>query len=65
MRELDVLLNQFVESRYEQLTASELDEFDELLEQSDVDLYAWFTGRSTPSSDSLARFVDAIRGEPG
>ena len=36
-------------------------EFDDLLEQSDVDLYAWFTGRREPSDSSTRELVERIR----
>ncbi|MFT4564553.1 MAG: succinate dehydrogenase flavin-adding protein (antitoxin of CptAB toxin-antitoxin module), partial [Gammaproteobacteria bacterium] len=35
--------------------------FDYLLEQSDMDLYAWFTGREIPDDAILTALVDRIR----
>ena len=61
MRELDVLLNQFIETSYSDLNANEQDDFDTLLTESDVDLYSWFTGRTVPENMILARLVDQIR----
>jgi antitoxin CptB len=61
MRELDVLLNQFIETSYSDLNAIEQDDFDSLLTESDVDLYSWFTGRTVPENMILARLVDQIR----
>ena len=61
MRELDVLLNRFIETCYSDLDAAEQDDFDSLLVESDVDLYAWFTGRSVPNSAVFVDLVNRIR----
>ena len=61
MRELDVLLNRFIESRYTELDASAREAFDTLLEASNTDLYAWLTGRTAPQSHDLAQLVCRIR----
>jgi len=60
MRELDVLLNTFIDANYRDLDVSEQDSFDRLLDQSDVDLYAWLTGREVPKDPEFARFVRII-----
>ena len=61
MRELDVLLNRFIDGCYADLGATERDDFDSLLDESDVDLYAWFTGREVPNSSVFSQLVDRIR----
>ncbi|MFT4583027.1 MAG: succinate dehydrogenase flavin-adding protein (antitoxin of CptAB toxin-antitoxin module) [Gammaproteobacteria bacterium] len=61
MRELDVLLNRFIDEAYAGLDSCGQDDFDDLLEQSDVDLLAWFTGREAPLDTKLAALVDRIR----
>jgi antitoxin CptB len=61
MLELDVLLNRFIDEAYAELDSSEQDDFDQLLEQTDVDLYAWFTGRENSGDQKLAALVDRIR----
>ena len=60
MRELDVLLNRFIERSYSDLDSTEQDVFDSLLSESDIDLYAWFTGRSIPKSTILAQLINRI-----
>ena len=60
MRELDVLLNRFIETSYSDLDSTEQDVFDSLLSESDIDLYAWLTGRSIPKSTILAQLVNRI-----
>lgn len=60
MRELDVLLNRFIDMHYSDFDEAERDNFDLLLVESDVDLYAWFTGRSVPDSAVLSQLVNRI-----
>jgi antitoxin CptB len=61
MLELDVLLNRFIDASYAGFDSAELDDFDNLLEQSDVDLYAWFTGRQVSSDPHIQALVQRIR----
>lgn len=61
MRELDVLLNRFIDKCYADLSAIQQDDFDALLTEADVDLYAWLTGRAAPDSAVLTQLVDQIR----
>ncbi len=61
MRELDVLLNRFLDTCYVDLNASQRDSFDSLLNESDVDLYRWLTGRTTPDSTPFTQLVEQIR----
>jgi antitoxin CptB len=61
MRELDVLLVRFIDTYYGKLRAAERDDFDALLDESDVDLYAWLTGRGVPERPGLAKLVAQIR----
>jgi len=46
MKELDVLLNGYLESEYSQASNAEQDTFHLLLEQEDPHLYAWFKSMS-------------------
>jgi len=61
MRELDVLLNRFIDTRYVNLSTTERDTFDALLDESDIDLYSWLTGRSLPGNTRLAELVAQIQ----
>ncbi len=44
MRELDMLIGQFAESRVATLSDAEADEFERLLDVQDPDMLAWITG---------------------
>ena len=45
MKEMDLLLGGFANSRIDDLSEDELLELEHLLTANDQDLYAWFTGR--------------------
>ncbi len=55
-READLILGPFADQRLERLGSEELDQFEELLEQPDQDLYTWITGQ-TPAP---AAFADGV-----
>lgn len=50
-READLILGPFADERLEGLSASELDEFERLLDQPDHDLYGWITGRDSAPAE--------------
>ena len=61
IREMDLLLQRFVECRYGQLTDKDKQVFAELLEQPDLDIMDWIMGRTVPPSDSLQSMINMIR----
>jgi antitoxin CptB len=61
MRELDVLLQGFLEQRYEQLDARERDSFTRLLGYPDAVLLEWLMGRMVPADKDVASIVQDIR----
>ena len=62
MRELDVLLVGYLDQFDDNMQADDEALFEHLLEQTDMDLYAWFTGRSRPPDSALARLIEQILG---
>jgi len=60
MKELDVLLTHFVETRYPALDAEAKACFIHLLEFQDPDLYSWLTGKTTPEKPAIAAMIDEI-----
>lgn len=60
-RELDLMLNRFVESEYLSLSTNEKDQFERLLDQQDPILITWLLGQDQPGDSNLARLVDSIR----
>jgi antitoxin CptB len=45
MREMDLIMGRFAESRIDAMSDAELDTFELLIEAPDRDLLAWITGR--------------------
>jgi antitoxin CptB len=60
MRELDRILEGFVDTRYQGLSAAEKANFAELLELPDPDLQAYLVGRAEPADSDLARLLKRI-----
>ena len=56
LRELDLIMGRFADSAIEQLTADELDEFEDLMQVPDRELLAWVTGEA----DVRAKFDTAL-----
>jgi antitoxin CptB len=61
MRELEVLLNGFLERRFERLDARERDGFARLLGYPDAVLLEWLLGRMVPADKDVADIVQDIR----
>jgi len=63
MRELDLLLEGHLARHGALMNDVALACFERLLEQTDMDLYHWFTGRGRPTDAPLAALIDTIRRE--
>jgi len=61
IREMDILLLHFIESQYDDLTTKEQKIFEQLLEESDMDIMAWIMEKATPPSEEIAQLVKLIR----
>jgi antitoxin CptB len=61
MRELDCILEGFLERGYGALGEAEKLRFAELLECPDPDLHAYLVGKAEPADPALARLLDSIR----
>lgn len=61
MRELDVLLNGFLERRFERLDLQERESFARLLEYPDAVLLECLMGRMVPADKDVASIVQDIR----
>ena len=61
MKELDLLLERFLERGFEDLSAEQLPCFEALLESPDQDLVDWIGGGTRPPSADLADIVRCIR----
>ena len=57
MRELDLILESYLEQHTHDMSDSELRVFERFLDSSDMDLYEWVTGRSRPADTAFAAIV--------
>lgn len=64
MKELDVLLEDYLGSRYPAASLAEQLAFENLLELQDPELYAYVLGQKLPSDQEQRRVVDALRRAP-
>ena len=61
IREMDLLLERFLEQCYPTLGAADRDAFDRLLDEADLDIYAWITGRETPPDVRYRPLIHSLR----
>ena len=61
MKELDVVLNRWLDRHGPAATPGQLETFERLLEAEDSELWPWMLGRSSPDDPALAKLVDEIR----
>jgi len=61
MRELDLLLDEFLENRYQTLSTIGRHSFERLLDCSNKDLVDWIMGGDLPQDEQLAEIVSRIR----
>jgi len=59
-KELDVMLNYFLDNFYEQLTAAELLDFDALLNTQDTDLWYYLSGKKISQSQRHKQIIAKI-----
>jgi len=61
MRELDLLLDEFLETEYDGLSTAGRDSFERLLECRNEDLMDWLMEGASPPDEQLAGIVSRIR----
>lgn len=61
MRELDMLLQGFVASHYDRLSAAQQLRFAALLNEADVDIMAWFIGLRAAPDPEYRQLIDLLR----
>lgn len=61
MLELDVLLGNFLEEAYANLSEEMKLGFERLLSENDQDLFMWLTGKETPLDPDFITLVEKIR----
>ena len=61
MKELDLLLERFLERGFDDLSEHQLSHFEALLARPDQDLLAWISGGSDPDDAELADLARRVR----
>ena len=61
MKELDIVMNRYLEQHYASASSAEQDRFKALLELPDPELYDLLLGRSVTSDAELARLIQLLR----
>ena len=61
MKELDLLLEGYLDRRYASAPAVEQTAFEALLDLQDPELYAYVLGQQTPANEEQGRVLDALR----
>lgn len=61
MLELDELFEGFLEKKYDTLSADDKNIFEEILEESDQDLYEYFMKHKQPTDGRYQHVIEAIR----
>ena len=61
MRELDLLLESFLEHRYQALSLADQDNFERLLDCPNEDLIVWLIEGESPQDEQLDSLVRQIR----
>lgn len=60
LKELDVLLEPFMEEHYRDISVEEQELFRRLLAEEDVDLLSWFMQYTVPDAPELERIVHVV-----
>lgn len=58
-KEMDLILMRFSAARLAQMTPTELDSYEALLNENDQDLYLWVTGQAAPP-EAIRTMVEEI-----
>lgn len=62
MRELDLLLETYLDHNHASMDDTELATFSAFLDSTDMELYDWVTGRARPAQAEFAELVQRIAG---
>jgi antitoxin CptB len=57
IRELDLVFGRFLAAGFDDLPPADLDAFERLLDQNDLDIYDWLMGRSLPPTEEFRRLI--------
>lgn len=61
IREMDIVLQGFLEQSYDALSDGDKKSFEQLLDEADLDILNWLMGKDEPKTDELVHIVTLIR----
>lgn len=61
IREMDIVLQDFLSRAYDDLPESDQRLFRDLLDESDLDILNWLMGKEQPASAGLRRIIGLLR----
>lgn len=61
IKEMDLLLEKFLSEIYPRLDATEKKHFERFLDETDLDILAWITGKSLPDDPAYQKFVTHLQ----
>ncbi|MCG8379831.1 MAG: succinate dehydrogenase assembly factor 2 [Proteobacteria bacterium] len=61
IREMDIVLQDFLNNAYDTLNESDKTSFIQLLDEADLDILNWLMGKDEPETDELKHIIKVIR----
>jgi len=61
LRELDILLEPWLERHGTNLSDAAMTDFERFLDSNDLDIQDWLTGRSEPADPAFANLIASLR----
>ena len=61
IKEMDIILQEFINVSYDQLNDEDKNAFAKLLDEQDLDILNWIMGKDKPINDRLANIINIIK----
>lgn len=61
IREMDIVLQTFLNQSYDTLSDTDKNSFAQLLDEADLDILNWIMGKGEPENDGIKNIITLIR----
>ena len=61
IKEMDIILQEFINVSYDQLNDEDKNAFSKLLDEQDLDILNWIMGKDKPANDRLSNIINIIK----
>jgi len=61
IREMDIVLQTFLDESFESLSDTDKSAFEKLLDEADLDILNWIMGKDEPECDGIKKIITLIR----